>query len=393
MEFQKEEFKLLWKVYLAELLRGIGAFIVPFMTIFLQGKSLSLAQIGILLGIVSLTNFFFEIPTGVIADKYGRKFSALLGFTVSYLSFFLMIFTSSYSVLMLLFFFHGVGFTFISGAYDGWIYEYLKSHKKEKYMHNFYSRRLSFSYLGFVVSALLAGYFVSFLDLYWLIVFDTAFGLLFILFLLQVPDPPLLKKKKSMSFKTFFETIKTGFFLIKNNRNLSLLVLASIFFSFTFGANELLYQPAYVELGTPLSYLGYIASIGAVLLFVIPNLLLQSNKKYPRKTMIIFSFLDFILVCSLFFVSNYFLFAFLLILSSLCSSIVLPTSDSLFQHSSKTEVRATAMSIYNMLLSVVFFIVFISFGALADIFGAQVILALSGLFIIPSIICYCLIKE
>ncbi len=109
--------------------------------------------------------------------------------------------------------------------------------------------------------------------------------------------------------------------------------------------------------------------------------------------MIIFSFLDFILVCSLFFVSNYFLFAFLLILSSLCSSIVLPTSDSLFQHSSKTEVRATAMSIYNMLLSVVFFIVFISFGALADIFGAQVILALSGLFIIPSIICYCLIKE
>src|SRR3989344_8059160 len=95
-----QEWKILWKVYLAEIIRGIGAFIVPFIIIFLQGKSLNLAQIGILLGSVSLTNFFMEIPTGIIADKYGRKFSAMLGFFIQYLSFFLMIFTHNYLFLL-----------------------------------------------------------------------------------------------------------------------------------------------------------------------------------------------------------------------------------------------------------------------------------------------------
>ncbi len=393
MEFQKEEFTLLWKVYLAELLRGIGAFIIPFLTIFLQNKSLSLAQIGILLGIVSLTNFFFEIPTGVIADKYGRKFSALLGFSISYLAVFLMIFTDSYSVLMLLFFCHGVGFTFVSGAFDGWIYEYLKSHKKEDYMHNFYSRRISFSYLGLVLSVLIAGYLASFLELYWLIALDTLFGLFFIFILSRVPDPIHLEEKKPMTLKHFFGTIKFGFTLIKNNRNLLLLILASIFFTFAVGAKELLSQPAYVELGTPLSYLGYISSFGALIIFIIPNLLLTYNKKYPKRTMILFSIIELLLVCSLFFVSNYLLFALLLSLSFLCGAIISPVSDSLFQHNSKTEVRATAMSMYQMIISIIFSIVFFTTGALADIFGAKVIIALSGLFIIPSVICYCLIKE
>jgi len=393
MELHKEEFKLLWKVYLAELLRGIGAFMVPFITIFLQGKSLSLTQIGVLLGIVTLTNFFFEIPTGVIADRYGRKFSALLGFSISYLSFFLMIFTNSYPFLMLLYFLHGVGFTFVSGAYDGWIYEYLKSHKKEHYMHNFYSRRLSFSYLGLVLSGLIGGYLVHFLALGWLIAFDTLFGLFFIYLIVQIPDPHLLKEKEYIGFPKFFQTAKQGFLHIKNNKNLLLLVFASLFFTFTLGARELLSQPAYIELGTPLSYLGYIASFGAVLIFVIPNLLLPFNKKYPRLALILFSIFELLLVCSLFFVSNYLLFGLLLSLAYLCVAIIAPASDSLFQHSSKTEVRATAMSINNMLLSIGFFIVFVSFGALADVFGAKILLALSGLFIIPSIICYCLIKE
>ena len=109
--------------------------------------------------------------------------------------------------------------------------------------------------------------------------------------------------------------------------------------------------------------------------------------------MILFTLFELLLVSSLFFVSNYLLFALLLTLSIVCGAIISPISDSIFQHNSKTEVRATAMSLYQMIISIVFAFVFFTFGALADAFGAQTVLALSGLFIIPSIICYCLIKE
>ena len=363
------------------------------MTLFLQGKSLSLTQIGILLGIVSLTNFFLEIPTGIIADRYGRKSSAVLGFIISYLSFFLMIFTHSYPFLMLLYFLHGVGFTLISGAYDAWIYEYLKSHKKEKYMHNFYSRRLSFSYLGLILSGFIGGFLVTFLELYWLIIFDTLFGMAFLYFLLQIPDPPILRKKEYIGFKKFFHTLKEGFTLIKDNRNLLLLILAGMFFTVALGAKELLSQPAYVELGTPLSYLGYIASFTGLLLAVIPSLLLKRSKDHPKRMILLFGILELFAVCSLFFVTDYFFFAFLLTLSYLCGSIISPISDTIFQHNSRTEVRSTVMSLLNMCLSFVFFIVFVSFGALADILGAHVVIGLSGLFILPAIVCYALIKE
>ena len=393
MEFQKEEFKYLWKVYAAELLRGVGAFIVPFMIIFLQGKSLTLGQIGILLATFSVTNFFLEIPTGIIADRYGRKFSAILGFIVDYLAFFFMIFTHSYFFLLVLYFFHGVGFTLTSGAYDAWIYEYLKSHKKEKYMHNFYSRKISFSYLGLVLSGLIGGFLVQYFDLSWLIVLDTAFGVFFLYFVLQIPDPPIFKEKKDSEFKKLFQIPRYGLLLIKNNRNLLLLVLATMFFTFVGGAKELLSQPVYIALGTPLSYLGYIAAFSGFLIAIAPNLLLNRSKTHPKRMVILFSVLELLLVLSLFFTTNYFLFALLLTLSYLCGTIISPISDTLFQHSLKTEVRAVTRSILEMAISFAYFIVFMCFGVLADTFGPQIILALSAFFILPAIVCYALIKD
>ncbi len=389
----KEEVKILWKIYLAELIRGIGAVIIPFLVIFLQSKSLSLAQIGILLGSVSLTNFFMEIPTVVIADRFGRKFSAMLGFIIQYLATFLMIFTESYLLLLFLFILWGIGFTLTSGAYDAWIYEYLKSKKKENLMHNFYSRKLSFSYLGLIFSGILGGYLVSFLELYWLIIFDTILGFVFLGLLYLLPDPPILKDKEYTGFKLFWKKTKEGFNLIRNNKTLLLLTIASMFFTVAVGAKELLSQPAYLELGTPLSYIGYIASISGLVIFIIPNLILGISKKYPKKIIILFSIIELITIFGLLFVHNYILFAFLIIISFLCGAIINPISDSIFQHNSKTEIRATSMSMLNMMISMVYFIVFFSFGILADIYGARVILALSGLFIIPSIVCYLFIKK
>lgn len=393
MEFQKEEFKLLWKVYLAGLIRGIGAFFVPFVVIFLQDKPLSLAQIGILFGIASLANFLFEIPTGLIADKYGRKFSTLLGFTVTYLSFFFMIFAHSFYSLLVLFFLHAVGFTFVSGAYDGWIYEYLKSHKKEHFMHNYYSRRLSFMWFGLIFSGLIGGYLASFLPLYFLLILDTLFGVVFLFLMQQVPDPPIVEEKSATTFQDFFKTARSGFTLIKGNRNLILIVFASVGFTFSAGAHELLSSPVYIQLGAPLSSLGYFMALSGFLVFLIPNLLLHFSKKYGKVFLISFSVIEGLLISSIFFVSNYILFGLLLAFSFLCTAITDPISRTMFQHNSKTEVRATAMSMSQMFISLSYFIIFLSLGVLADLFGAQLILALSGLFAFLSAFLYCFVKE
>lgn len=260
-------------------------------------------------------------------------------------------------------------------------------------MHNFYSRKISFSYLGLVLSGLIGGYLVQFLNLNWLLFLDTVFGVFFLYFVLQIPDPPILKEKKYLGLKGFFQTPKDGFLLIKNNRNLLLLLLATMFFTFVGGAKELLSQPVYLDLGTPLSYLGYIAAFSGFLIAIVPNVLLKKSKTHPKRAVILFSLLELLLVLSIFFATNYFLFALLLTLSYLCGTIISPISDTLFQRSLKTEVRAVTRSILEMAISFAYFIVFMSFGVLADIFGSQMILALSALFIIPAIVCYALLQE
>ncbi|MEI6690893.1 MAG: MFS transporter, partial [bacterium] len=56
--------------------------IIPIMSLFFLAKSLSFGDIGILFAVFSLTGFLFEIPTGYIGDKYGRKYSVMVGLAI-----------------------------------------------------------------------------------------------------------------------------------------------------------------------------------------------------------------------------------------------------------------------------------------------------------------------
>ena len=47
--------------------------------LYLANKGLSLAKLGLLEGIFHITSFFMEVPTGAVADIYGRKVSRTLG--------------------------------------------------------------------------------------------------------------------------------------------------------------------------------------------------------------------------------------------------------------------------------------------------------------------------
>jgi len=53
-------------------------FYLPILTIYYQQKSLNFIQINSLWGIITGTIFLSEIPTGLIADKIGRKFSIII---------------------------------------------------------------------------------------------------------------------------------------------------------------------------------------------------------------------------------------------------------------------------------------------------------------------------
>lgn len=97
------------------------ALVFPTYVIFLVDNGLTMAEVGLVNFAFMLGIFLFEIPTGVVADYFGRKISVLIGVfflaAASLIYFFssgLIGFIAAESVC-------AVGACFISGALDAWV--------------------------------------------------------------------------------------------------------------------------------------------------------------------------------------------------------------------------------------------------------------------------------
>src|SRR3989344_6337677 len=65
---------------------------------------------------------FFEIPTGYVADRFGRRKSVLCGLSLVSLGFLLLYLGTGKAMNMAGAGVAGIGFTLISGAFTAWIY-------------------------------------------------------------------------------------------------------------------------------------------------------------------------------------------------------------------------------------------------------------------------------
>lgn len=76
----------------------------------------------ILLGTaLEIAVIFFEIPTGLVADKYSRKLSVVIGYFVIGLGFLIELATLKFIWIFIAQIVWGFGYTFISGALDAWV--------------------------------------------------------------------------------------------------------------------------------------------------------------------------------------------------------------------------------------------------------------------------------
>ena len=87
---------------------------------------MSLVEIGILESIYHITGVLFELPTGAIADVYGKKFSVVAGRVVSVISCILMIKSNSIWGFAIAFVLSSAAMNLNSGAAESLVYDSLK---------------------------------------------------------------------------------------------------------------------------------------------------------------------------------------------------------------------------------------------------------------------------
>ena len=143
----------------------------PFLILAFLEKGLSFFQIGILIGFREVCTNLFEIPSGAIADLYGRRSSMIFSFSAYIASFVTFALSNSIFLLFVGMFFFGLGDAFRSGTHKAMIFDWVDFEDRSDEKTKIYGFTRSWSQMGSAISSLIAGglvfYSGNFTDIFW----------------------------------------------------------------------------------------------------------------------------------------------------------------------------------------------------------------------------------
>lgn len=261
------------KLYAISLLSGM-LFYTPVMTLFLLQRDISVAFLVIAQTAFSVAMMLSEVPTGVLADKYGQRFSLQASLTLNALGMMQLLLVRNELALLAFFAVRGISVAFQSGSDEALLYEsYNKEYKNTQGYSKAFGRYLSYDILGFVIAVATSGVVVQFYG-------AMAYIPLIILTSLAVGSGLAIsfmlsngrrRKLVSDDFKSI-QHAKNSFRLIKNNRTIFALMIAGLL---TLNGEYFLrqtYQPFFEDAAVPALFLGLALAIGKLLnYFVIRN--------------------------------------------------------------------------------------------------------------------------
>ena len=120
-------------------------------------RGFSLLQIGILESIFHIASSCFEIPSGVVADVFGRKRTLALSKLVSVLSCLAMILSDNFGTVAFAIAFSALSYNLESGTIEALAYDSLKSVRQEKKYNRYASTEMMLYRITSSTATLCAG--------------------------------------------------------------------------------------------------------------------------------------------------------------------------------------------------------------------------------------------
>lgn len=148
--------KQLSKLYLSSVLGNLsltGAWVA-----ILSARGYSLVEIGIAETVFHITSLIFEIPSGILADVFGRKKMLIVSSIMRTIGNIIMIFSGSLFTVCLSIAFHALSYNFSSGTGDALAYDSLKVANAESRFEKYLSNQLILYRICSGISTLCAGF-------------------------------------------------------------------------------------------------------------------------------------------------------------------------------------------------------------------------------------------
>lgn len=244
----------IWKYYAHNFLREFfffSAVLIPFYT---QWGHISLFQVQLLQSWFMLWVFFLELPTGAIADYFGRKYSLALGAFIVTLGALLYGSIPRFEIFLLGEFIFAVGMALTSGADQALLFDSLKEAGNDKDFKAIYGKSFSFSLLGIMLAAPIGSFIASRYGLNAPMLFSAIPFLLSCIVALSIKEPQRYEKTSEKT--RYVELLKGGLKFLYAHKTLRVFVLDIIAVNVAGYFVIWLYQPLLQTLNIPILYFG-----------------------------------------------------------------------------------------------------------------------------------------
>ena len=174
-------------------------FFEPFLILFFLEKGISFLQIGTLYAVREIFINIIEIPSGIVADVFGRKRSLIFSFLFYIISFVIFFMSHNYSLFFVAIIFYATGDAFRTGTHKAMIFDYLRIKGWGDQRTQYYGNTRSWSQMGSAISSLIAASIVFYSGSYKSIFIYSSIP--YVLDLLLISSYPKILDRKNIQFE------------------------------------------------------------------------------------------------------------------------------------------------------------------------------------------------
>ena len=340
----------IFKMYI---LKGVLWFMVamPIIVLFFQEHGLSLTEIMFLQAIYSVSVAIFEVPSGYIADVFGRKKSIVMSTILSFIGFLVYSFYSGFYSFAIAQVLLGVGGSLISGSDSALLYETFLASKNDSNYTKIEGKHYAIGNFSEAIAGVLGG-FLAVSSIYLPVYVQTIILFFSIPIALTLVEPPAYKEAKiDRSLSAILDVVKFSILFDKKLRWL-------IIYSATMGVATLsmawFAQPFFKQVNVPLAYFGILwagLNFSAGLTSINAHKFTKTNNKYK-----VLKYIAILMVCSLLLLAlNITLIGLILVFTIyLLRGIVTPILRNEININTKSNKRATVLSIRSFIIRISF---------------------------------------
>ncbi|MCD8484335.1 MFS transporter [Candidatus Woesebacteria bacterium] len=259
----------LYRRYLAfQFLRGLHFFSAVLMPMFTDWAGLSEASVLMIQSWFWFWAFFLEIPTGTVADRWGRKYSLMLGASAWVIGALIYGSVPMLAVFLLAEFLFALGVALMSGADEALLYDALKQVGQEDQARHIMGRARAFHLAGILFSAPIGSVVAAQFGLNAPMLLSAVPALLAVVLIWPLAEPRLHDHDEM----DYWQTLREGTLYFWRKKLLWPIVINATVVAVATYYVIWLYQPLFQRLEVPITWFGW-----AHAFFVVIEMLVSSQ--------------------------------------------------------------------------------------------------------------------